>query len=122
MIYNGHFEPHFLYKSMYRSAADMDQERYRMYSDRLVSNPGDIEAIAEMVRLLHHYIFDRAGIHIKRTEDPIEGACKQCGDINLPKQDSKHQRQCPRKQKASLCGPVKNHHKNQGCQDRQECK
>ncbi len=69
MIYNGHFEPHFLYKSMYRSAADMDQERYRMYSDRLVTNPGDIEAIAEMVRLLHHYIFDRAGIHIKRTVD-----------------------------------------------------
>lgn len=69
MIYNGHFEPHFLYKSMYRSAADMDQERYRIYSDHLVTNPGDIEAIAEMVRLLHHYIFDRAGIHIKNTDD-----------------------------------------------------
>lgn len=69
MIYNGRFEPHFLYKNMYRSAAELDQEHYRRSSDRLAATPGSIVPIAEMVRLLHHYIFDRVGIHIKKTED-----------------------------------------------------
>lgn len=69
MIYNGHFEPNFLYARMYKSSAEVDQERYRLHYDYLQAHPGDVTAIAELTRLMHHYIFDRAGIHIIRTED-----------------------------------------------------
>ena len=69
MIYNGHFEPNFLFARMYKSSAEADQNSYRALWAQLEDTPEDVDAIAGMVRLLHHYIFDRAGIHIKKTED-----------------------------------------------------
>lgn len=69
MIHEGHFEPNFLFARMYRSSAEADQTGYRELLAKLDDSPGDIDAIAGLVRLLHHYIFDRAGIHIKKTED-----------------------------------------------------
>ncbi len=69
MSYKGYFEPNFLYKSMYRSAAEMDAAGYRALLDRLDEDHGSVDAIAGLVRYLYHYIYDRAGIHIKKTED-----------------------------------------------------
>ena len=69
MSYKGYFEPDFLYKSMYRSAAEVDGAAYRELLDKLADNPENVEAIAGLVRFLHHYVYDRAGIHIKKTED-----------------------------------------------------
>lgn len=69
MNYKGYFEPNFLYKNMHKSAAEYDAAQYRALLDALDENGGSVDTIAGLVRYLHHYIYDRAGIHIKKIED-----------------------------------------------------
>ena len=69
MSNKGYFEPNFLYKNMHKSAAEYDAAQYRALLDALDENGGSVDTIAGLVRYLHHYIYDRAGIHIKKIED-----------------------------------------------------